>query len=310
MDTPVPTVEELGGSIKKVLRLPDSGDIKWSAFNPSIARDPDGRLAMTIRSSNYIYNMEAKTITLTTGGVIRNRLWFAYVNEKTLELEELREISLESSLPLRRGIEDCRLFWRDGGWQITGVVLESHTPLARLWRFSLDVESNVATFIDSPPAPDPKRIEKNWLPLYDGETERFDYIYSATHTYKDGELVATKGADPEYGWVRGGSPLIWEDDHYISVVHRVVQREFRVYNTCTFGIETRYVRKYTHQIAKWSLDGLLIGVTDDFCFDGSAIEYAAGMVRSEDNYIISYGRWDMSSWVATLPVKSVKFNLL
>ena len=310
MDTPVPTVKQLGGSVKKVLRLPDSGDMKWSAFNPSIARGPDGRIAMTIRSSNYVYNLETKFISLTTGGVILNRLWFGYLNEKTLELEELREISIEAPLPLRRGIEDCRLFWRDGGWQITGVVLESHTPLARLWRFSLDVENNLAKFIDSPPAPDPKRIEKNWLPLYEGETDKFDYVYSSTHTYKDGEIVATVGANLEYKWVRGGSPLIREEDYYVSVVHRVVQKAFRAYNPNTFGVETRYVRYYTHQIAQWNLDGRLIGITDDFVFDDASIEYAAGMVRSGDNYIISYGRWDVSSWVATLPVKSVKFNLI
>lgn len=300
-------LSELGGTSWGVLRLPEKDNKLWSAFNPSIARGGDGRLGMTIRSSNYVFDPEKKTIVLTTGGLILNRLWFCFINEETLEIEELREISVQAPLPLRRGVEDARLYWRDG-WEITGVVLESHTPLARLWVFSLDLNTNTAVFKEALNAPNPKKIEKNWLPVAECATPEFDFIYSTSAVYKESKVQKFEDAPSGCEWIRGGSPLIQDGDHYVSVTHRVEQEAKYVYNPSTFGMETRYVRHYVHQFAKWDLSGKLVGLSDDFIFHEGGIEYAAGLVRIGDDYVISFGRWDVACWLAKLPVKSVCFK--
>lgn len=264
---------------------------------------------MTIRSSNYIFDKSTKVIQLTTGGLILNRLWFCYVDSETLEISDLRELEIISPLPLKRGIEDARLYWRDDHWECTGVVLETHTPYARLWRFRLNLETNTAEFIEALPGPDPKRIEKNWIPVAEQSVPEFDYIYSTAHTYKNGTLEPTLNAPVGYEWVRGGSQLItWDSEHYISVTHRVYQDSKWVYNTATFGMETRYLRDYVHQFALWDKQGRLVGISDDYIFHEGGIEYAAGLVQIGQDLVISFGRWDVATWFCRVPVSGVTFT--
>lgn len=304
----VPDISTLGGEISRVLRFPEPG-INWSTFNPSICRGGDGSIGMTIRSSNYVLNPANGRLSVSTGKHVVSRLFFCYVDEKTLELGELVELDIESPVELKRGVEDARLFWRDGGWQVTAVILEKHTPYARLWRFSLDLENRVARFIEAMEGPEPKRVEKNWIAVADGTSEHFDYIYSSTAIYKDGEVVGIP--DAPYGHsLRGGSSLILDEDgkSYISVVHRTYGHKIYGYNPATFSMGFDYLRYYTHQFARWDLTGKLIGLTDEFVFKENGIEYAAGLVRIGDDYVISFGRWDVSTWLAKLPVSSVVFN--
>jgi hypothetical protein len=228
------------------------------------------------------------------------------VDEKTLELGEIIELSIESPIELKRGVEDARLFWRDGGWQVTAVILEKHTPYARLWRFSLDLENRVAKFVEAMDGPEPKRVEKNWIAVADGVSEHFDYIYSSTAVYKGGEVVGVK--DAPYGHsLRGGSSLLLAEDKqsYISIVHRTYGEKIRGYNPRTFGYGDDYLRFYTHQFARWSLEGRLLELSDEFVFKENGIEYVAGLAVVGDRYVISFGRWDVSTWIAEIPVERV-----
>ena len=304
----VPDISTIGGEISRVLRFPVGG-INWSAFNPSICRGGDGSIGMTIRSSNYVLDPTNGRLSVSTGKHVISRLFFCFVDEQTLELGELIEFAIDSPIQLKRGVEDARLFWRDGGWQVTVVILEDHTPYARLWRFSLDLENKVARFIEAMEGPEPKRVEKNWIAVADGTSEHFDYIYSSTAVYKDGEVVGIP--DAPYGHsLRGGSSLILDEDgkSYISVVHRTYGHKIYGYNPATFSMGFDYLRYYTHQFAKWDLTGKLIGLTDEFVFKEKGIEYAAGLIRRGDEYVISFGRWDVSTWLARIPCKSVVFR--
>jgi hypothetical protein len=231
------------------------------------------------------------------------------VDEESLEFGELIEFAIESPIELKRGVEDARLFWREGGWQITAVILEKHTPYARLWRFSLDLENRVAKFIEAMDGPEPKRVEKNWIAVADGVSEHFDYIYSSTAVYKDGKVVGVK--DAPYGHsLRGGSSLLLDEDgeSYISVVHRTYGHKIYGYNPNTFSMGFDYLRFYTHQFARWDLAGRLIGLSDEFVFKENGIEYAAGLVRRGDEYVISFGRWDVSTWIARVSISAITYN--
>lgn len=301
-------ISEIGGKSWGVLRLPDESDKKWSAFNPSISRNPNGELRMTVRSSNYIYTNNSKNFSLTVGGKITNRLWFCDVDEKTLEIYNLRELTINSPLPLRRGVEDARLYWRNNRWEMTGVILETHTPKARIWTFWIDIDNNVANFIEALEGPYPERIEKNWLPTSGEPTDKFDFIYNTVSVYKDGQLQRFKDASEEYLQIRGGSPLIRDGDFYISVTHRVEQESYYEYNTATFGMGTKHVRSYYHQFVKWTLDGKLHSISNDFIFHEGGIEYAAGLVKIKEDYVISFGRKDCASWFCRVPVKNITFN--
>lgn len=305
-----PELPRLEAEVKSIIRFPNPETKNWSGFNPSICRGGDGRLGMLVRSSNYVFDSNTKTVVLVEGGIILNKLFFCYINEETLEPEDIREITeIRSPMPLRRGVEDARLYWRKGGWEFTGVVLESHTPLARLWTFSLDLETNSADFIEILNAPDPKKIEKNWMMPADRPSPYFDFLYNSKSVYKDGEILPIDGAPDGQEWLRGGSQLLWDGDGYISINHKVKQVSKYVYNVNTFGMEYRHVRNYKHVFCKHDEHGKLIAMSDEFVFKEIGIEYAAGMAVVGDNYIISYGVWDVASAIAVIPIERVRSML-
>ena len=264
----------------------------WSSFNPSISQNPDGNLAVVIRSSNYLLGQYQNYANLTVEAEIRNRVFFADVNEK-LDLKNVREVEFLGNY--KRGVEDCRLLWRNGSWHFLGVILEkAHTPIARVGLFKYDEKNNVAELVEKYEGPDPKRVEKNWGALAVGESSEFDFIYDTERVYKDGKLAKLSKPQKKYNMLRGGSQLIEWEDGYLSVVHITRKTPERVLNPRTFTYEDTHFRDYTHLFAKYDLEGNLVGVSSEFIFDVGWVEFAAGLTRVGNNLVISYGVDDAS----------------
>ena len=51
--------------------------------------------------------------------------------------------------------------------------------------------------------------------------------------------------------------------------------------------------------------GALTKISDKFKFEGARIEFAAGLVLSGDDVIISYGYKDVASYLAKIPLNKV-----
>lgn len=311
MSSPLPTIFDFGGTISVVLRHPEESDSDWSAFNPSIARHPSGSLHMMIRSSNYYFSVDGG-FKLTVGGYVKNRTWICDVDEKSLEISNLRQVHFHPNdvVPLNRGTEDSRLFWRDDSWYFTAVVYEPPVvPDPRLALFRLDgQEAHMVEFL---PFLEPNRPEKNWM-MPDEYSEKFDYIYSPSQTVKDkiivgdpidmSESIARKGFHSK---IRGGSQLVRQKDGtYLAIVHDVYMDQQSVYNPLTFGWYTP-TRFYRHFLARFAEDGTLTHLSDPFIFKREGIEFAAGMVESGDNLLISYGGADTHAVIARVPKKAL-----
>lgn len=281
-----------GVNLKKLRFIEPEKTKAWSSFNPSISQNPDGKLAVVIRSSNYLLGQYQNYANLTVEADIRNRVFFADVNEK-LGLKNLREVEFLGKY--KRGVEDCRLLWRDGGWHFLGVILEKeHTPVARVGLFKYDEKNNVAKLIEKYEGPDPKRIEKNWGALAVGKSSEFDFIYDTERVYKDGKLVKLSRPQKKYSMLRGGTQLIEWEDGYLSVMHITGKTTERVMNPRTFTFENAHFRDYTHVFVKYDLSGNLVAVSSPFIFDVGWIEFAAGLTRIGDDLVISYGVDDAS----------------
>lgn len=301
----VSTFKELGGITKQVRRLIDK-DVKiWSAFNPSIGISDKGELAMAIRSSNYVI-LEHGELSVTTAGPILNQVWFTELNDK-FEFMNLRKLDFSSAgIEVVRGVEDPKLLWRDGRWIFTGVFLERNTPVARNCVCYPDKKMTKVEKLEVIPGIDAGRPEKNWMTAY-VKPKNFDYIYDANAVVIGDKIIHSLRDNQKLNALRGNAHLVpYDNGTYLGLMHQLKIKKFDKVSQSTFGV-MHYVHKYyTHVIIRFDENGRAIEMTDHFKFDGDGIEFAAGFIEYGDDYIISYGRDDITSHLATIPQKKVR----
>lgn len=305
------SLRKYNGSARKLFRFADKQDKMWSAFNPSIAKSPDGEVAMIVRSSNYLLGASQQYNSITVGTHIQNRVWFAEMNDE-LRITNMYELECVGDLTFKRGVEDGRLFWRDGGWWMTGVILEKpHTPVARTGLFKIDTVARTATLVEKYPGIADNVVEKNWGVVASGAVPEFDYVYAPNSIFKDGKIVEldTPG---KFKGIRGGTQLIPWDEGYLSVGHitRTMLSKDAIFNPTTYSCQKLKLRHYAHVFIKYDLSGRMVKISDEFIFNVEGIEFAAGIIEHKGRIHISYGHDDIESWIASLDVETVREMLL
>jgi hypothetical protein len=304
--------ESIGGTTKKAMRFTNPADRHWSAFNPSIGMAPDGSMAMTIRSSNYILKPEIGKYEVVTGNLIKNKTWFCKVDDN-LELSELSEINyypvsyMDVSVSMVRGAEDAKLFWRDGGWKFTAVLKEPDfgIPIPRIAVFNFDGQNAQLTNIEHFNDESPDVAEKNWMTPYE-VNPNFDYIYNENHIVKDNELIKTRENSDVIENLRGGSNL-WDlgDGTYLGITHRTFVKWINYYDAPSFGYKKSHVRNYYHYFVRYDYQGKIIEMSRAFKFLNSGVEFGAGLIVKNGEVIISFGENDCTAYFGTITLKSV-----
>jgi hypothetical protein len=295
-----PSILALGGKTWPIGRYV-SEDRNWSDCNPSIGYSPKLGYALAIRSSNYLINEENGDLTVQGEyREIRSRVWFCELT-KDLKGKNMREVKFfEGDLPIKRGIEDPKLFWRDGSWYFTGVMKESeHTPLFRMAVYRYDHKANIAYLVRKYEGPDVTKPEKNWMLPYE-ENPNFDFIYGPTSVIKGDYIISRMNTNEDIGTIRGNTNL-WKmpDNTYIAIVHSLYIKMTRMVT------HMKTDRTYTHQFTRYNDKGEIIGISKEFVFQKMQVEFAAGLVVKDDEFIISYGVQDESSHFASIPVAKV-----
>jgi hypothetical protein len=300
-----PTIDKLGGKTRQIRRLVNPEDKTWSAFNPSIAYSPAEGYAVTIRSSNYVIYLDTGYLEVTNQGEIKAQVWFAELNDD-LSLRNLRQVQFDSDLKFDRGVEDAKLFWRDNSWWFTGVIMEkAHTPYARVGLFKYNHKTNTATLIKKHDGPDYARPEKNWMAPYEFNPN-FDYVYGPTALVKDNVLIQKFNTNKSLSGLRGNTNL-WDlgDGTYIAVVHTLYTKNVTYQSRRTFSMHSGTQKFYTHRFAKYDSNGYIIGISKEFQFEINGIEFAAGIVEKDGDFLISYGINDISAHIASIPKNKV-----
>lgn len=297
------------GEVKKIRRLVDPSKKQWSAFNPSIAYAPNKGYAMTFRSSNYVI-LETGELHVTEGGKIRNQVWFTETNEN-LELLNLRRINVPSEIMTTwRGLEDAKLFWREGHWYFTAVVLETHTPVARLAICKLNEKKSEVTDVEIFPGTDAKKPEKNWMLPDLHPNPNFDFIYGPNSIYKDGKVTFTTTTDERLSGLRGNSNLLEQPDGtYLTIMHKLWTKETRHYISTRMAYVNGHDKNYGHYIVKFDQKGTLVEMSQAFQFLGRGIEFVGGFIADGDDFLITLGRDDVSSYAARAP-KEIIIDML
>lgn len=307
-----PSFSDLGGEIWRIRRFADESDKRWSAFNPSIAYSPEQGYVVMFRSSNYFLDPKMGNAVPTIDSRIRNRLWIANLSDDFQVIEStMREVKFpDPEIEFKRGVEDARLYWRDGGWEFSAGLIEQISDMKprlavfRINTFKLDGE--VGSFRTLLGDGELQKVEKNWMPTYE-INPNFDFIYGPNAIYKHGVgPIKVREMVPEISGLRGGSPLwLLDSNEYLTILHKCKTTLVTRYNPRLFGVETVKVRSYVHCFAKYNYKGVLTGVSDEFIFDEGGIEYSSGLVVHNRDVIVSYGKKDVASYLGKIKLTKV-----
>jgi hypothetical protein len=305
-----PTITELGGEIKDLRRFVKTDTKLWSATNPSIGKAGRKDYAIAIRSSNYVITPDGAYTVTTPADTIRSQFWFADL-DKELKIKNLRQIDTSQlEIPIVRGLEDPKLIWDKDHWKFTAVMMEAHTPIARMVVGHLDKKATKVVSIEKYPGIDIKRPEKNWMAPSE-PNPNFDFIYGPNSTIKDGVLSTWMTDNPVVSTLRGNTNLLTlEDGTYLSVVHRMWGKTENLFSRQTFGTVTSHQRNYAHYFAQYDQKGHIIALSAGFHFFQPGVEFAAGIVTIDKNFVISYGSKDVSSHLAIMPKDRVLKSLV
>ena len=313
---PEPTELTRNLTVKHVLTLPETGEEfnRWSAFNPSICEAGDGSgYGMTMRSSNYVFGEPRPKVHITVGDYVETRVWFGRLTEDMWKLESYGRVDVQADPPLTRGAEDPRLYWRDGGWEFMATILDkphAEHGIGRMARFTFDEPSMTAQIQQVYKPRKELRVEKNWTCTTDGSGE-FDFIYGPNLVVKGRnfkEVAPQKDLPP----LRGGSQLLaMGDETYIACLHMTHDKRTKepVFSNNRMMVHYPVTRHYTHMFVRYNSEGQIIGLSDEFRFQDKPVEYAAGIVRHGDNFVVSFGVEDKSTWLAHIPVSDVLENI-
>lgn len=284
------TLSDLGIKVKLYKLELNKGEVH---YNPSLARDPNGKIFVSIRSC-ITNQKEFQGVKHPLG--YENFLHIGILNENTLEIENIKLIEAEEEYEgFQWGIEDIRLFWRKDGLHGIGVIipLEGRDIKLRQAEILIDYNKNTFKLLNDLGRPF-GHAEKNWSPTQ-SPNPNFDYIYSPTQIVKDGEVIG----EPNDLFIHNGTPLIPHEDGYISIGHAVLA----VHGERTYG-----------QIGmKWSQEGKLLAQTQFFHFNlgwreqlQETIEFVSGLLWSTgkegEELLMGIGVKDEFTGIAKVPM--------
>lgn len=287
---------EVKSSVKILDINPEQGEVH---YNPGMARDPDGKIFISVRSC--ITNFKEKFgITHPLG--YENFLHVGILEEKTLKVKGLKLVKPDKDYPgLQWGIEDVRLFWREDGLHGIGVILPIELGKVRLREGEILIDYKAGTYKLIKDWGRPfGHAEKNWMPS-EHPNEHFDFVYSPTQIVKNGEVF---GEDNDL-FIHNGTPLIHFEDGYIAVGHSVVSvKGERTYAQLALKFDSR--GKLTHQSQFFHFN---VGWREQL---KETIEFASGLLWAEGKegkeLIIGFGVKDELVGICNLDVSELRWE--
>jgi hypothetical protein len=280
-----PSLTDLGGSVWLI----NTESIPM-AFNPAVARGADGRLAIVARRTNYTLDTKFGALKIPSGDrSVVNATYFSFLDDD-LNPTEWKKLSFSDEPKLSRGVEDARLLLRDGKWFLNVVILESHTPRARVSIYSLNSDLH-ATHVKTYPGEVAAKPEKNWMTKLESKADDFDFV---------SELPDN---------LRGGSSLIPWDEGYLALCHKTYLKKNEYYNPMTFGIQVGIERTYSHLFVEFDSNLEVKAVSKEFFLVEKGIEFGTGLLELGGDLLLSFGREDKEAWFGRIP-KAIVETLL
>lgn len=278
-----PTAAHLFG-IEAPFRLRTAAPQGWHGLNPTILADGNGPLLLLERAVNY-------TGRPVVGGSvpIQSRNFISRIGDsRSREVRRPARHAMSGAYAL--GVDDLRLYLSRGELWAIGATCEYNTVgRPEIVRLHLTEDGEIIDEIRMIP-PGPLMAQKNWMPVLGmGHT----FMHCLLHVVSgDGDTVATPEPAFSAGHFRGGGQVVPWRDGFLAIIHE--------------AILSNSERLYTHRFV-W-LDSQLCArrVTPPFCFRDRGVEFAAGLVASDDDAVVSFGANDCESWVAHFQATAIE----
>lgn len=292
-------------------------------MNPSIFIDDDGDILINLRIVNYtLYISEADQRFYSPWGPLtylhpENDQKLKTVNylcrlDKDLNIinsTEIEMLNLHKPIWEFHGLEDCRIVQWDGDYYAIGVRRDTtHNGQGRMEYSKLEIDKDNWTVkevsrvrVPAPVDEETSYCEKNWMPIID---KPYHFVKWTMPT----EVVWANPKDPESKQMfvkdtpqapldqRGGSHVVAWGDYYIAITHDV--RLWRNYLGQKDSV-------YRHRIVVWDKDFNFKGLSSQFSFLDTAIEFCVGAAVRDGNLLISFGVQDNCAFVLEVPSQIV-----
>lgn len=283
----------------------------YKPMNASILKNDEGYLVLC-RTVNYF---------LTEGGEFP--CYDSKYRQKNFILHYDRIYQLISQhemieeLPRKReywinaeGIEDCRMIPFEHGIWFVGTTLDTnpfHERQISLGRLGKKTPQGTIQVDKLVPllGPDPKRSEKNWMPVVKNGELHLIYSYDPFIVYQPdletGECRAIEKKQPEHDFskLRGSAPPIEFEDGYLMVVHETIFSDPQ-----SSQPNKRY---YLHRFAYLDQDCNIKKLSKPFTFKHLGVEFCAGIAHdhSGKNLVLGVSIEDKESYFGIVDLGTV-----
>jgi hypothetical protein len=305
-----------GGSIKPLI-IPPEYTNGTGLCNPSVLVKED-KILVNLRHIQYtLYHSELQNYEHPYGPLV-------YLNpdgDNTLtttnyicEVDENLDISYFSVVdtsefdkpPLWEfvGLEDARLINWDNKLYICGVRRDTDTiGTGRMELSEIEIYGNkvkeVSRFRVPGPGVDGEYCNKNWMPILDLPyhfvkwTNGTEIVKTDINT-KTTESLITKNWIFHPRDLRGGSQVLSYRDGYLALNH-----ETDLYQSEAGRKDATYRHRFTFWDKNWNIQK----ISREFSFLEAKIEFACGLAKYKDDYLITFGFQDNAAYILRVPGK-------
>jgi hypothetical protein len=307
-------VLERGGLIKPLI-IPAEFTNGTGLCNPSIFVE-DNKILLNLRHIQYtLYHSELNNFEHQYGPLVylnpENDITLTTTNyycELNDNLDIVRYNKIDTSTfdvdPIWEfvGLEDARLVKWDDRYYLTGVRRDT-TPngqgrmeLSELEITDTDVKE-ISRFRIPSPGGDNSYCEKNWMPILD---QSFHFVKWTNETEvvkvdvqnKTCETTVLKNKIEMQKDLRGGSQVIPYKNGYLTLNH-----ETDLYNSEAGRKDATYRHRFTYWDKNWNIQRF----SNVFSFLEAKIEFACGMARYKNDYLITFGFQDNAAYILRVP---------
>ena len=320
IDNFVKIVLENGGTITPLL-IPPENTNGTGLCNPSIYIDNDplgscnDKILVNLRHTQYtlfhselnrfehqygplVYLHPENDLTLTTTN------YLCELDPTTLEIQSYTKVDT-SKLDIPPvwefiGLEDVRLVRWDGKLYMCGVRRDVKPNGEGRMELSEIIDGKeISRFRIEPPIDPNSYCEKNWMPILDMPyhfvkwTNPTEVVKVYPEEGRSEQIHLGQYCDMPAD-LRGGSQVIPFGEGYLTFNH-----ETYLYNS----EQGRKDGTYKHRFTYWDKNWNILKFSDNFSFLDAKVEFACGLAKYKENYLITFGFQDNASYILKIPAK-------
>lgn len=300
---------------------------RWKPLNPTIIHYQDEKYIMMIRSVNYTQDNSIYRIYNDKNIIISECHLYALTINKSNKnknlISILGQIQISNNYnriknPTHIGIEDPRLFKKEqelwfscttpdtNPYRIPQISICNMGDIDKLWNIMLNPGLKILKIkIKSLMGPDIKRVEKNWLPYYNGNEINMIYSMNPLKILKP-ELDNKDIAGYLCNTVKDVK-LIYDFKKFHGSAGPIPYKNKKTKGFLTIFHEIDPSRNYFHRFVFFDKNMNPLKVSKPFNFNIKGIEFCAGMTLNSNSkeLIFTYGALDREVHISSISVENV-----